>query len=112
MRRMSISAMFVLAFLGLQPSGILAGPRSSRSDDVKRLRRATDVFKEVMGTPDKGIPEELLDKSECVAIIPGITKGGIVIGGAYGKGVVMCRRSDKIWSAPSFVALEGGSVGF
>jgi lipid-binding SYLF domain-containing protein len=88
---------------------VLAG--GSHRDDVKRLRRATEVFTEIMGTPDKGIPVELLDKAECVAIVPGMKKGGFVIGGRYGKGVVMCRRPDKTWSAPSFLTVEGGSFG-
>lgn len=94
--------------------GILSIPAMAgdRHDEVKRLQRATDVFSEIMGTPDKGIPEELLDKAECVAIVPGLTKGAIGIGGKYGKGVVMCRSGHGAWSAPSFLTIEGGSFGF
>jgi lipid-binding SYLF domain-containing protein len=64
-----------------------------------------------MKTPDKGIPADLLDKSECVAIVPGLKKGGLGIGGKYGKGVIMCRKSDRNWTAPSFITIEGGSIG-
>jgi lipid-binding SYLF domain-containing protein len=65
-----------------------------------------------MQTPDKGIPGDLLDKAECVGIIPGLKKAGLGLGGKYGKGIVMCRQGKKGWSAPSFVTIEGGSVGF
>ena len=84
----------------------------SRSDSVKRLQRATEVFSEIMKTPDKGIPEDLLDKCECVGIVPGLKKGGLGLGGKYGKGVLMCRKPDRSWTAPSFITIEGGSVGF
>ena len=96
----------------LVPTFSYALPRpEGRSDEVKRLKRATEVFSEIMRTPDKGIPADLLDKSECIAIVPGLKKGGLGIGGRYGKGVVMCRKADRRWSAPSFLTVEGGSVG-
>ena len=84
---------------------------ADRADDVKRLQHATEVFNEIMKTPDKGIPEDLLDKSECVCIVPGLKKGGLGIGAKYGKGVVMCRKSDRKWTAPVFIRIEGGSFG-
>ena len=83
-----------------------------RADEVKRLQRAAEVFQEIMATPDKAIPDDLLSRSECVALIPGLKKGALGFGGKYGKGVVMCRRPDRKWSAPSFITIEGGSVGF
>lgn len=83
-----------------------------RDDEVKRLARATDVFQEIMKTPDKGIPGDLLDKAECVAIVPGLKKGGLGLGGKYGKGLIMCRKPNRNWTAPSFITIEGGSVGF
>ncbi|HKY04131.1 MAG TPA: lipid-binding SYLF domain-containing protein [Blastocatellia bacterium] len=88
-----------------------AGAQNERADELKRLARATEVFQEIMRTPDKGIPGDLLDKAECVAIVPGMKKGGLGIGGRYGKGVVMCRQSNRSWSAPSFLTVEGGSIG-
>lgn len=84
---------------------------ADRADDVKRLQHATEVFNEIMKTPDKGIPEDLLDKAECVCIVPGLKKGGLGIGAKYGKGVVMCRKSDRRWTAPVFIRIEGGSFG-
>lgn len=89
----------------------LAGPGPKRSDETQRLQRATEVFTEIMKTPDKGVPQDLLDRSECIAIVPGLKKGGLGLGGRYGKGVVMCRRANRSWSAPSFMTVEGGSVG-
>ena len=83
-----------------------------RKDSVKRLQRSSEVFSEIMRTPDKGIPEDLLDKCECVGIVPGLKKGGLGIGGKYGRGVLMCRKPDRNWTAPSFITIEGGSVGF
>ncbi len=85
---------------------------ADRGDEVKRLRRATDVFQEMMKTPDKGIPQDLLDKSECIGVVPGLKKGGLGLGGKYGKGLVMCRKPDRSWTAPSFITIEGGSAGF
>lgn len=108
MRSIVTSFFLVLCF----SSTALAGfPREGRKDEVERLRRATAVFREIMRTPDKAIPGDLLDKAECISIVPGLKKGGLGIGGRYGKGVVMCRKSDRKWSAPSFLTIEGGSIG-
>jgi len=76
-----------------------------------RVDSAATVLNEIMATPDKGIPEDLLDKCACIGIVPGLKKGGLGIGGKYGRGVVMCRKPSG-WTAPSFITIEGGSVGF
>jgi len=99
---------FPLFLIVLSSSALTA----DRSDEVKRLARATDVFQEIMKTPDKGIPGDLLDKAECVAIVPGLKKGGLGLGGKYGKGLIMCRKPNRNWTAPSFITIEGGSIGF
>jgi lipid-binding SYLF domain-containing protein len=79
----------------------------------ERLTEAATVFQEVMGTPDKGIPQDLLSKAQCVIIIPGMKKGAIVVGAKYGRGFVECRQNDGTgWGAPAAVRVEGGSVGF
>jgi lipid-binding SYLF domain-containing protein len=82
------------------------------SDAPKRLDAAADVMTEIMAAPDKGIPQDLLDKSECVVIVPGLKKGAFIIGGKYGKGFMSCRRAGAGWSAPGAVRVEGGSFGF
>jgi SH3 domain-containing YSC84-like protein 1 len=113
MEEQSMKSFLVLLLLSLLvvPSAS-AQNRRERSDEVNRLNRATEVFKEIMSAPDKGIPEDLLDKAECVVIVPGLTKAALGLGGRYGKGVVMCRKSDRSWSAPLFIRIEGGSAGF
>src|SRR5579864_7425752 len=78
----------------------------------ERLSDATAVFSEIMGTPDKGIPQDLIDKAQCVVIIPGLKKGAFVVGGEFGRGFVECRKgSGTGWGAPAAVRMEGGSVG-
>ena len=84
---------------------------SDREDDVARTRKAAQVFKEIMDTPDRGIPHDLLDKAQCIAIIPGDKKFAFIFGGSYGRGIATCRTAHG-WSAPIFVALDGGSVGY
>jgi SH3 domain-containing YSC84-like protein 1 len=84
---------------------------SDRDDDVGRIEAATDAFKEIMSAPDKSIPADLLKSSKCIAIIPGEKKVAFGIGGNYGKGLATCRTANG-WSAPMFLAIGGGSVGF
>src|SRR3954452_17824585 len=79
----------------------------------KRLTEATSVFSEIMGSPDKGIPQDLLGKAECVIVIPNEKKAAFVVGGEYGRGFAEGRNSNCTgWGAPAAVKLEGGSVGF
>jgi lipid-binding SYLF domain-containing protein len=84
---------------------------SDREDDVSRTRKAALVFKQIMDTPDRGIPHDLLESAKCIAIIPGDVKFALLFGGSYGRGVASCRTAHG-WSAPMFVAIEGGSVGY
>src|ERR1700691_5738334 len=84
---------------------------SDREDDVNRTRKAAQVFKEIMNTPDQGIPQDLLASAKCIAIIPGDVKFAFVFGGSYGRGLATCRTGHG-WSAPMFVAIDGGSVGY
>jgi lipid-binding SYLF domain-containing protein len=84
---------------------------SDRDEDIDRTQRAASVFKEIVDTPDKGIPDHLLRSAKCIAIIPGDKKFAFVFGGNYGRGVASC-RTDHGWSAPIFLAVEGGSVGY
>jgi len=85
----------------------------AKTKNVERLEEAASVIQEVMAAPDKGIPQDLLDKANCVVVIPGMKKGAFVVGAQYGKGYVTCRqRGIRGWSAPATVRVEGGSVGF
>ncbi|MGB8060524.1 MAG: lipid-binding SYLF domain-containing protein [Candidatus Sulfotelmatobacter sp.] len=89
----------------------LTAVASDRDDDVNRTNKATQVFKEIMNTPDQGIPQELLESAKCIAIIPGDVKFAFIFGGNYGRGLATCRTGHG-WSAPLFLAIEGGSVGY
>ena len=81
-------------------------------DAAKRLDEAAAVFSEIMAAPDKGIPQDLIEKAHCIAIVPDLKTAGFVVGGKYGKGFLSCRRgSGGGWSAPGAVRIEGGSVG-
>lgn len=86
---------------------------SAPKDSDKRLTAAADTMSEIMATPDKSIPQDLLNKSECVVVVPGLKKGAFIIGGKYGRGFVVCRKAAGVgWSAPGAVRVEGGSFGF
>src|SRR5471030_1328371 len=83
------------------------------SEPVQRLQEATAVFSEIMGAPDKGIPQDLLENAHCVVIVPDLKTGAFIVGGKYGKGYLFCRnKQGPGWSAPATVRIEGGSVGF
>jgi SH3 domain-containing YSC84-like protein 1 len=84
---------------------------SDRADDVARTEKAAQVLKEVMDAPDKGMPHDLLERAKCIAIIPGDKKFAFILGGSYGRGVATCRTGHG-WSAPMFIAMDGGSVGY
>jgi lipid-binding SYLF domain-containing protein len=89
----------------------LSAVASDREDDVSRTHKAAQVFREIMNAPDQGIPNDLLDSAKCIAIIPGDVKFAFIFGGSYGRGLATCRTGHG-WSAPMFVAIDGGSVGY
>ncbi len=77
----------------------------------QRLRNAADVFRQVTANPNKGVPHGLLEKAQCVVIIPGMKKAAVVVGADYGKGYAVCRTTAGMWGAPDPVGLSGGSLG-
>jgi len=86
---------------------------AANNEPAERLDAAAAVLSEVMGTPDKAIPQELLETAHCIVVVPDLKTAAFVFGGKYGKGYVSCRRADRMgWSAPGTVRIEGGSVGF
>jgi lipid-binding SYLF domain-containing protein len=85
----------------------------SAAEAPERLQAAADSLKEVMDTPDKSIPQDLLSRAQCIVIVPGLKKGAFIVGAKYGKGFVSCRRPGGVgWSAPGSIRVEGGSFGF
>jgi len=99
--------MFFFAMLSL---GTLCWAGSAREDATDRLDNATDVLHEIMGAPDSGIPEEVLEHAKCIAVVPHMVKGGFIFGAKGGKGVATCRTANG-WSAPAFITISGGSWG-
>ena len=94
---------------------ILAVSSFAQKKEEERLHESYNVLKEILGTPDKGIPRDLLDKASCVVVYPSVKKAGFIVGGEYGRGAITCRTGTNFhgpWSAPAMFAIEGGSVGF
>ena len=80
---------------------------------AKRLAESAAVFSEIMATPDKGIPQDLLERAHCIVIVPELKTAAFIVGAKYGKGYLSCRNRGGLgWSAPATVRIEGGSVGF
>lgn len=92
-------------------SVLFAKTEKAKTDE--RLDDSASLFSEVMGTPDKAIPQNLLDKAACIVLVPGLKKGAFVIGGKYGRGFAVCRHgAGSGWGAPAAIRVEGGSFGF
>jgi len=95
---------------------LVALPLSAKEDkkETDRLDNCGTILKEILDIPDN-IPEDLLDKAECVIVFPSVLKAAFIVGGSYGRGAMTCRTGEHFtgpWGAPSMMALEGGSVGF
>lgn len=92
---------------------LVAVPAAAQEKEEDRLRAAGEVLKEILGIPE-GIPQELLDRAECVIVLPSVKKVAIGIGGSYGRGAITCRTGRNFtgpWSAPAMFRLEGGNFG-
>jgi len=104
---MRVSVVLALALSAIAPMMM------AKENVDERLNAAADVLSDMMHASDKGIPQDLMDKSHCVVVVPGLKKGAFIVGAKYGKGFVMCRRASGAgWSAPAAIRIEGGSVGF
>jgi lipid-binding SYLF domain-containing protein len=87
---------------------------SAQTKDDERLRNCGSVLKEILDVPDD-IPQDLLDKADCVVVFPSVLKAAFIVGGSYGRGAMSCRKGEDFkgpWGAPTMMALEGGSFGF
>ncbi len=100
--------MTLVALFGLGLASVAMA--ETREEVQNRLDNATLVLHQVMSAPDKGIPEEVLEHAQCIAIVPHMIKAGFVLGGENGKGIATCRTANG-WSAPAFFAITGGSWG-
>lgn len=100
-----------VAYIGLFAVCSLLG--DTRTDAIHRIETAEDVFHEIMQTPDKGIPHDIIQKAHCIGIVPDLKRAGFIVGAKYGKGIVTCRTAGGTgWSAPSMIIIEGGNIGF
>jgi len=98
----------------LQPAGLSVARAANKDKDEDRLKECGTVLKEILDIPDN-IPQDLLDKADCVVVYPSVLKAAFVVGGSYGRGAMTCRKGENFtgaWSAPTMMALEGGSFGF
>jgi SH3 domain-containing YSC84-like protein 1 len=84
---------------------------AKESKATDRVQAAADVLNAIQSAPDSGVPNEILSRADCVAVVPSMLKGGFVVGGKYGRGLASC-RTPKGWSAPAFFTVKGGSFGF
>jgi len=112
----ALSLLLVVGLMAVQTLLIPASVEAAddKSKDQDRLRDAGEVLKEIVNIPDN-IPQTLLDKADCVIVIPSELKGAFIVGASYGRGAMTCRSGDDFqgpWGAPTMMALEGVSVGF
>src|ERR1022692_3323423 len=114
-RRLKINKLGALLIAFLTTLCLLASTAfASDAREEARVKDAGDVMKEILNIPDD-IPQDLLDKAECVVILPSVKKGAFGVGGSYGRGVMVCRSGPHYtgpWGSPALYALEGVSVGF
>jgi SH3 domain-containing YSC84-like protein 1 len=103
-------ALWMLA-LSLCSLAAVADDQPKESKAADRVQAAADVLNEIQSAPDSGIPAEILGRSQCVAVVPSMLKGGFIVGAKYGRGLASC-RTPKGWSAPAFFVVSGGSFGF
>lgn len=100
-------ALISFVCLAASPLLLLAGTAQDH------LKDANEVFSEIMATPDKSIPRDLLEKAHCIVIVPGAKSAAFVVGAKFGKGFATCRKTtDAGWGPPAAMRMEGGSVGF
>jgi len=95
-------------------SPLMAADKPKGEVEQERLKASYEVMKEILATPDKGIPRDLLNKAVCVIVVPSMKKGAFIVGASYGRGVMTCRSGENFrgsWSAPAMFALEGASFG-
>jgi lipid-binding SYLF domain-containing protein len=110
---MNIKRIFVYA-LAASLLFAISSWADDKEKDEDRLKNAGTVLTEILNIPDD-IPQDLLDKADCVVVFPSVLKAAFVVGASYGRGAMTCRRGENFngrWGAPSMMALEGGSVGF
>jgi len=100
--------MFKVAMIACVAAGAMLADEESAD---KRLQNASAVVQEMMGMPDKGIPKDLLEKAQCIVVVPGLKKAAFIVGGQFGRGFASCRKAGGQFGAPAAIKMEGGSFG-
>jgi lipid-binding SYLF domain-containing protein len=108
-----LSYLISISFVGLT---VFSGPvwAADHKKDEDRLRNSGTVLREILDVPDN-IPQDLLDKADCVVVFPSVLKAAFIVGASYGRGAMSCRKGQDFmgsWEAPTMMAVEGGSFGF
>jgi SH3 domain-containing YSC84-like protein 1 len=115
MKKKPLSVSLAAVLISITVLFVPATTRADEKTDVQsRLENAGEVMKEILNIPDD-IPQDLLDKADCVIVIPSVLKAAFIFGASYGRGAMTCRSGDDFqgpWGAPTMMALEGGSFGF
>src|SRR5215813_8093235 len=109
MKRINVTVLVCLLVLAISIQS--SAGQGSNADERVRAQKAAVAFQEIMSAPDQGIPQELLDRAQCVAVFPSVKKGGFIVGGQYGKGLISCRRAQGSWGSPAYFTIGGGSFG-
>ena len=107
--RLLVAACAALLVLGAGSSG--SADTQNGTEEAKRIQKSIDTLQKLTAAPDDGIPKHLLQRAEAIIVIPDLLKGGFVVGGSHGKGVISVRNGTE-WSAPAFVQMTGGSIGW
>jgi lipid-binding SYLF domain-containing protein len=109
-----VAAALAVIFLSWSSLSLASSAKDKDEKEVDRLQNAGTVLKEIIDIPDN-IPQDFLDKAQCVIVFPSVMKAAFIVGGSYGRGVMVCRTGKEMtgpWGAPAMMALEAGSVGF
>ena len=109
---MRLTALTLALVLGCTP--LTAASEKEKTRNSERWTDASDLFTEIMGTPDRSITEDLLSNAHCIVIVPGLKKAAFGIGGKFGRGFVLCRNGNGNlgWGPPAAIRIEGGGIGF
>ena len=110
----NLTTCLLAVILIMQPTGLVVARAANKDTDEDRLKDCGAVLKEILDIPDN-IPQDLLERADCVVVYPSVLKAAFVIGGSYGRGAMTCRKGQDFtgsWGAPTMMALEGGSFGF
>jgi lipid-binding SYLF domain-containing protein len=112
MKKNIYALLLAVSLLAYFAPAVAAGQSQEKNPELEKVQDAILVCKDLIGNPDEGIPKSLLRNAQAIAMIPGVVKAGYILGGQYGKGLLMVRHGAGVWSYPVFIKLTGGSIGF